>query len=347
MNNNEGLEKLIDGFSSGNGLVTGICRFSPECLNKGFYDHETFFISGNEKKRGCFDTGTANLEMAEARSVIVMGWPAFGPLPPDMPDNIIKPEKPAGKTQPNHFRGVISLGADETDYHMVLRLWLERLMETLGKRACFKYRIFVDQNPFSERSAALKAGLGFIGKNTSLILPGKGSFFYLGTAVTDLRLKPNDIYSGAGCGDCRLCVEACPGKALWDGRVFCDYKRCVSYLTQKKGCLSKEEMKIMGTRIYGCDACLKACPHHKPWPGETKGFDLEEILSMTKSGFRRGLKNTAAGWRGLSLLKRNALIALCNSGGPGAGELIRTKLNDKNEMIRKTAEKALEILERR
>lgn len=123
-------------------------------------------------------------------------------------------------------------------------------------------RIFTDSAPILERYWAWKAGLGWIGKNTNLIIPGKGSFFFLGEIVTTLELD-YDHPQANRCGSCRRCLDACPTGAL-ERPGHLDAGKCLSYLTiEHKGDIPTEQAARLGNRLYGCDTCQEVCPWNR------------------------------------------------------------------------------------
>ena len=134
-------------------------------------------------------------------------------------------------------------------------------------------RVCVDTAPVRERYWAQQAGIGFVGRNNQLILPGRGSYFFLGEIVTDLQVEP-DKPCGASCGDCRLCVDACPAAALPGDYGALDARRCISCITiEYRGDFTLEKAAVLGNRVYGCDECQKACPHNRfARPSKTMEF---------------------------------------------------------------------------
>lgn len=212
-----------------------------------------------------------------------------------------------------------------------------------------------------EREAARRAGIGFTGKNCSIINPKYGSFIFLGEIITDLYIEP-DIPLDNECGDCNLCIESCPTGALCAPYIV-NAKKCISYLTQSKD-ISLEDYKKIGCSIYGCDVCQRVCPknkdaaavnHYEFIPEEWNQYpDPIEILSTDRRGFEKTFKTTSSGWRGRKTLQRNALIALSNSKDKvKAAEQIRKSLKDERKDIRRAAvcalynslgEESLEIL---
>jgi epoxyqueuosine reductase len=150
------------------------------------------------------------------------------------------------------------------DYHKLLRKRLQLLAEKIATEIDdFKYRAFSDSAPVLERPLAEKAGLGFIGKNSLIIHPRAGSWFFLGELYTNLDLPADAPFAKQGCGPCTACIQECPTQAILDNGVV-DARRCISYLTiEFKGSIPEELRSLMGNRIYGCDDCQLVCPWNK------------------------------------------------------------------------------------
>lgn len=186
------------------------------------------------------------------------------------------------------------------DYHDVMKVKLKELFEFIQKEASssevetsskteitspsVQGRIFCDTAPILERYWAWRSGLGWIGKNTQLIIPRSGSFFFLGEIIIDLESDSYDSPQRNQCGSCTRCLDACPTKAL-EGPFRLNSERCLSYLTiEYRGDLKPETGKKMGNKIYGCDECLKACPWNRfATPCRTAEFQPSaSLLSMRK-----------------------------------------------------------------
>lgn len=198
------------------------------------------------------------------------------------------------------------------DYHWVVK---ERLM-ALGRRIEEAFggqtRPLVDTAPMRERYWAQQAGLGFIGINNQLIIPGLGSYFFLGELLWTGELEP-DAPCTEACKGCMACVKACPGGAL-DGQGGCDARRCLSYLTiEHRGPLPAEPS--LGGKAYGCDACQKVCPHNQgalftgipelqPRP-EILALTPQDLLEMTPSHYKKLVARSAMRRAPLSQLLRN------------------------------------------
>ncbi|MBC7893179.1 MAG: tRNA epoxyqueuosine(34) reductase QueG [Sphingobacteriaceae bacterium] len=200
--------------------------------------------------------------------------------------------------------GPIARYARGADYHdvMIDRLralgrWLEG---ELGRS--IRSKAYVDTGPLLERDLARKAGLGWFGKNTNLIHPKLGSFFFLGALLVELDLTPDAPFDADRCGSCRRCLDACPTGAFVDERVL-DATRCISYLTiEAKGPIPPELREGVGDLAYGCDICQDVCPwnrfsrpHQEPAfvpPPELEGFTRRDWVEMTAEVFQKVFKNS-------------------------------------------------------
>ena len=150
------------------------------------------------------------------------------------------------------------------DYHKLMRSRLQQLADRIVALAGpFGYRAFVDSAPVLEKALARNAGLGWIGKNANLIDPKHGSWFFLGELYTDLPLPHDPPETGAYCGTCTRCIDACPtGAIVAPNRI--DARRCISYLTiELHGPIPEDLRPLIGNRIYGCDDCQWVCPWNK------------------------------------------------------------------------------------
>jgi epoxyqueuosine reductase len=255
-------------------------------------------------------------------------------------------------------RGWISRYAWGDDYHEILGSKLETLLAAMRAEfsgITFDGRAYVDTGPILERIAAKYAGIGWLAKNTCLINEDLGSWLFLGVILTTLDLEPT---LGTGelpppdlCGNCRLCIDACPTEAITAPYVL-DARRCISYLTiELRGSIPEEFRPSMGRTVYGCDICQDVCPWNRNAPATTlaefmprkiapkngnqnstpqradlpdagKNGDslyappLEWLASLTEEEFRemfRGSSMKRAKWRGLV---RNACVAIGNANLP-------------------------------
>jgi epoxyqueuosine reductase len=180
---------------------------------------------------------------------------------------------------------VISTYAYGRDYHGVIRDKLKSLLKYIHSEVTpAKGRGFVDSAPVLDRAWAARAGLGWIGKNTNLISPAKGSFFFIGSLIVDIPLyydKPIPDF----CGDCNRCINACPTKAIVAPQVI-DARKCISYLTiENKGNIDPAYHDQFHNRVFGCDICQDVCPwNRKAIPHQVKEFEpLPRLLEMTRN----------------------------------------------------------------
>lgn len=204
------------------------------------------------------------------------------------------------------------------DYHEVLKEQLFRLAAYIERETGCKSRSCVDTAPIRERYWARRAGLGFIGRNNMLIIPGRGSFFFLGELVTTLELEPDEPCS-LSCAGCDRCAVACPGGALHDDGSAVDARRCLScQLIERRGELPVWVARVVGNRVYGCDTCQLVCPHNagavpSPQPdfspsAEFMSLTRRDIADMTPSRFRHIFSHSAVRRTRLDGLRRNASL---------------------------------------
>ena len=203
------------------------------------------------------------------------------------------------------------------DYHTFIGEKLLLMAEFLkSKKNNLKFKICVDSSQFAEKAFAMRAGLGFVGKNRLLTNSQSGSFLLLGGLITDLELQVNTPVTKQLCGNCRKCFEACPTGAIWDSGF--DARKCISYLTVKRGEIDAQLKAKMGMRLYGCEECLRACPYNEESPLCEKqqiGFTAKEIklkpddiIGWTEKDFEKFAENSTMLWVGFERIKRNALI---------------------------------------
>ena len=252
-------------------------------------------------------------------------------------------------------RGWIARYAWGDDYHDVMKAMLDRLVERLRAEAGpFEARTYVDTGPIVERAWAAEAGLGAWGKNTCLLHPEHGSWFFLGEAVTDLDL-PADAPRLDMCGSCTACLEACPTGALPAPYVL-DATRCISYLTiEVKGAIPEERREGVGRHVFGCDICQDVCPWNRrrrvrgPAAFEARpglfAPDLDETAALDEETFRarfRGSPVKRAKRRGLL---RNVAVALGNAGDPARRPVLERLAGDTDAVVAEHARWALRRLE--
>lgn len=232
--------------------------------------------------------------------------------------------------------GIISGSAVGEDYHLLFKEKLERLAEYISTIVDgFKYVIMVDTSPLVDREIAYRSGLGWYGKNCSIIVPSLGSAVFLGEMLTNIELEPDSVIE-RDCGECIICLERCPTGALVAPYTL-DAKRCISYLTQKRGIIPLELRSKMGVSIYGCDRCQECCPYNseaRQYNDKEGIVDIKELLEMDRKEFAAKYKTKAAGWRGLNVLKRNAVIALGNIKSEEGLGLLEKVLKHPSEVIK-------------
>ena len=197
---------------------------------------------------------------------------------------------------------------------------LREQLDALGRAIGGNYRVLVDANQHVDREAAARSGVGFYGKNTMLITRRHGSWVVLGTLVSDRELEPTPPLD-ADCGDCRICIDACPTGAL-DEPGTLDATKCLSYWTQAPVAIPAEYRAALGAQVYGCDICQDVCPWNRgvekrrsddPVKGEPH-VSLVDWLQMGDEDLRARYARLYVPRNDGRLLKRNALIAAENVG---------------------------------
>jgi epoxyqueuosine reductase len=295
-------------------------------LDRGFAGEMSYLERGAEKRK---DT---SLPFAGARSAIVVALDYGGKQP----------------------SGPIARYARGDDYHDVMIARLETLHhqaeEIAGKT--IEARAYVDTGPILERDLAQRAGLGWIGKNTNLINPERGSFFFIGVLLTDLELESDAPFEADRCGTCTRCLDACPTGAILEPRVL-DATRCISYLTiEHRTAIAPELRPLIGELVYGCDICQDVCPWNHRFANETGDpalearpenvdVDIAELLGLNDAQFKerfRGSPITRAKRRGLA---RNAAVALGNRRDPEDIPALTRALEDPDPLVREHAQWAL------
>ena len=242
------------------------------------------------------------------------------------------------------------------DYHDVLKTLLERLVERLAAEVgAFQSRTYVDTGPIVERAYAAAAGLGAWGKNTCLLHPEHGSWFFLGEAVTDLPLVPDQPRPDM-CGSCTACLDACPTGAL-PAPYELDATRCISYLTiEVKGAIPEERREGLGRHVFGCDICQDVCPwnrkrrHRGGAPFEPReglvAPDLARLAGLSDEAFRETFRRSPVKRAKRRGLLRNVAVALGNSGDQGQRPILDRLAADEDPLVREHARWALERLDR-
>jgi epoxyqueuosine reductase len=270
-----------------------------------------------------------------AAALVVGAW-AYGRTAPGPSDR-------GGGTEEARPRGQVARYAWR-DYYADLRAALGQLAGLLVE-AGWVARVVVDDNALVDRAAATRAGLGWYGKNSNVLLPQRGSWFVLGAVVTDAPLVPGTPVAD-GCGPCRRCLGACPTGALVEPGVL-DARRCLAWLLQAPGVFPFEYRVALGGRIYGCDDCQEVCPPNRVelrtsrGPGvaaqDQTGVDLLEMLATTDDELMLRYGRWYIPGRDPRYLRRNALIALANTadgGSPPVVSTLKQYLEGPDELLR-------------
>ena len=231
---------------------------------------------------------------------------------------------------------------------------LREKLDALGRRLGGSYRVLVDANQHVDREGAVRAGVGFYGKNTMVITHRHGSWVVLGTLVTDAGIEPSPPLA-LDCGSCTLCVEACPTDAL-DEPGTVDSTRCLSYWTQAPAPIPQPYREELGAQVYGCDICQDVCPWNrgieKRRAGESRPAGAEPVVSLVdwlRAGddeLRERYDRLYVPRNDARYLRRNALVAAGNSGVEALAEAVRPYAEGDDELLRDHAEWALERLGR-
>ncbi len=276
------------------------------------------------------------------RSVVVVADQYFQEDPAGVPDD--------------PSRGVIARYARGDDYHDVMKRRLEELLTWIQSEVDIPIegRVYIDTGPILERELASRAGLGWFGKNTMLIDPTRGSYFFVGLLLLDLEIEPNEPFTEDRCGTCTACLEACPTGALLgrdeDGAPVIDATRCISYLTiEHRGPIPRELRAPMGNRVYGCDICQEVCPFSRKFsvPSKEPAYSpkseldgpplvelAERLLSLSGRGFRRAFAGSPVLRAGRKGLLRNVCVALGNWGSEAGVPVLVAALGDPAPLVR-------------
>ncbi len=323
------LETIIKNYCDKHELIYGITDgerldFDSEILEGTPFVNYTFEERTNPQKT-----------LSDVKSVIVLGVP----------------------------HGKLGVNEYAIDYHIVVKRHLDNLCELINseidkeiekeikKEIKKEFKAFVDTGALFERGFALKSSIGFRGRNTSVINKEFGSYFNIGYILTNKKLESTEINESnkVDCFGCNRCIEWCPTNSLGEvnGVYKCNFETCISYLTQKKGVLTLEEMLSMGVSLYGCEICQRACPHNYEADDEESYSTIKpiDVLDMSKKDFEK-FREYPFYWRGLPTLKRNSLISVYNSkvSLEEKIEIISKFLKHENQVLSETAKVLFENL---
>jgi len=318
---------------------------SPEPFTQAEIDITQWLDEGHQGEMGWLNQARTRLAtrpaelLPGAKSLIVVGV-SYRTVEPD--------DGPGGR---------VARYAWGADYHAAMKARLRSLGAYLSEQAGrpVKSRTFVDDGPLVERDAAIRAGLGFRGKNTNL-LTAIGSYVLLGALLTDLDLD-FDAAVPKDCGSCRLCIDACPTDAL-DEAYHLAAERCIAYVTiEHRGPIDADLRPKLGEWVFGCDICQEVCPYNASTRGRPSGWsefeprlgtrlDLQAVLELDAEGFRQAFRGSPikrAKRRGLA---RNAAVALGNRADADARPVLeRAATTDPEPLVRDAAEWALAQLD--
>jgi epoxyqueuosine reductase len=273
----------------------------------------------------------------EAKSIIILGM-NYGP-----------DEDPL-EALARREQGVISVYAQNRDYHDLIKGRLKQLASWLHGTHGAQVRVFVDTAPLLEKPLAHQAGVGWQGKHSNLVSRRFGSWLLLGEILIDLELEP-DPPEVDHCGSCRRCLDICP-TAAFPAPYQLDARRCISYLTiEHKGHIAREFREPIGNRIYGCDDCLAVCPWNKfastarevklKARDDLRAPALARLARLDDAGFRSMFSRSPIKRTGRDRFVRNVMIAIGNSGAPALADVARERLGDASPLVRAMAVWAL------
>lgn len=270
-------------------------------------------------------------------------------------------------TQKNDFIDKIARYARVPDYHKIIKAELNAVMEAWQRDALERnvlsapvnWRVATDSLPFLDRAHARLAGLGFVGKNTMLIRPGVGSFFFIAQVLLDAPFQklaasnfapPQAAHAIADldCGTCTKCIDACPTSALTQER-FLDSNRCLSFLTiEHRGTIADEFVSHLGEHLYGCDVCQDVCPYNlKTLPLQTiarfqkynahfQSITAQDVARMNQADYEKWFGGTAMTRAKYGGLVRNALYNLYANNDSALDEILKDRTNDPQPLIAAT-----------
>src|SRR5437764_2922370 len=306
----------------------------------------------------------------DARSVIALAFPhAIFPSPSDEPQFPV-PARGGGPGPPAHAsraavrserlrrsgggpQGRIAAYALGRDYHEVLLERMQPLVAMLRERGHVA-KTYVDHGWMLDRAAAARAGLGWLGKNTNLLIPGVGSYVLLAEIVTSAELEPDQPLKKT-CGSCDACMRVCPTGALVEPGVL-DNRRCISFWTiEHRGVIPLDIRPLIGDWIFGCDLCQEICPVNarprraEPDPAPLRAYRqrpdsrpvLEELLGLDEPAFRTRFRGSAVWRTRRGGLLRNVCVALGNVGDRSSVPALAATLGHPDPIVRGHAAWAL------
>jgi len=318
--------------------IVGICAAGPSAHTEFYvrwieagYAGEMHYLARRSDERS-----DPRSLLPGCRSIVVAGLNSY------WPDEAMPP--------PGH--GLIARFGRRDDYHQVMQQRLLALLDWLaaetGRAPDTLGRVAVDSAPLLERELAMRAGLGWIGKNCNLINPRFGSWLLLGELLLEIELPPDEPWARPHCGTCTRCLDACPSGALVEPHLL-DSRRCLAYLTiELKGAIPEELRPLVGRRIFGCDLCQDVCPWNqrfsqtgsdplfRPRAGLTTP-SLLELMALDDEGFRRRFRGNPVLRAKRRGLLRNVAVALGNWGSAAGQPALAAALDDQEPLVREHA----------
>ena len=325
-------------------------NYFPAWIEAGYAGEMDYLKTRDES--GTFKRASLRSAVPWARSIVVCGI------------NYNTSQPYSTKVAHDKTRGWIARYAWSTeDYHDVVLRKLRQVevriqaeAENAGRQIVT--RCYVDTGPLVERVYAKYAGIGWIGKNTCILNQRWGSWIFLGVILTSLELE-SDLPAADRCGSCTRCIDACPTGALIQPYKL-DATRCISYLTiEKRGSIPETMRAGIGNHVFGCDICQDVCP----WNGGTTGHSpkapatqapefqprarlvnppLEQIAGMSREDFQQAFRRSPVKRAKYSGLRRNAVVAMGNSGEPGFLPQLRKLVGDADHDVAEHAQWAVE-----
>ncbi|MCP4142253.1 MAG: tRNA epoxyqueuosine(34) reductase QueG [Chloroflexi bacterium] len=280
------------------------------------------------------------LILPEAESILVLAAPYPDP-------------KFAEASEKDSLHGQISAYAWEDDYHLTLKEKLQNIVAFIESEVGHPIpnRWYTDTGPILERDLAQRAGLGWIGKNTCLIHPKIGSYFFLAEILLGIKLPIDEPFTADHCGTCTRCLDACPTQAILPKRTI-DANLCISYLTiENKGEIPEELRPKLGNLVFGCDICQEVCPWNQKPDRSSRPVrfgikidphpNLIAELSLTPQEFNKKFKKKPVKRAKRRGYLRNIAVALGNAGDPVAIPALEKALDDIEPLVRDHAKWAL------
>ena len=327
-------------------LLTGVAHPGPL---ESFSTYEHWLDAGRHGEMAYLASDRARTRrsdphyiLPEVKSILALGFPYRAPV------------EYAGNAGPKQPGKVAAYAAGE-DYHNTIPPLLEEIVHFAENKTgqTVIWRGYTDTGPILERELALRAGLGWIGKNSCLISPKYGSYFLLAEILWDLPLEPDREVSHDYCGSCTRCIDACPTDCILPDRTL-DARNCISYQTiENKKSILPELRSPTGAWVFGCDICQQVCPWNIrfassrpetdfPGPPEAQVTDLASELALTPQNFNQKYRRTPISRAKRRGYLRNICIALGNQADPAAvPELGTILLNEPESLVRVHAAWAL------